>query len=172
MADVFIDCEWIGGDYLTILGAYSLGQSRFQLFGKTLTRRRLSRFLNLCCGRNRSRDILLFCHGPDLGRIRREFDLELKEEYYCINTITAFRRFTNFRDVSLGHLERYFGLSRKYAPSTSEMNAMWNSRKRKDRQVVLNYNWEDCINLWHLVNVLKRDYGLTRGGFKQVAMDP
>ena len=125
MADVYIDCEWIGGDYLTILGVYSPGQRRFQLFGKALTRRRLSRFLNLCCERNRSQYTLLFCHGPDLGRIKKEFNLDLKEDYYCINTITAFRMFTNFRDVSLGHLERYFGLSRKYAPSTSEMSKLW-----------------------------------------------
>ncbi|MBT9143530.1 MAG: hypothetical protein DDT29_01938 [Dehalococcoidia bacterium] len=44
MADVFIDCEWIEGDYLTILGAYSHGQDRFQLYDETLTRKRFSKF--------------------------------------------------------------------------------------------------------------------------------
>ena len=172
MADVFIDCEWIGSDYLTILGAYSPGQSRFQLYGKKLTRIRLSRFLNRCCDRNASRYTLLFCHGPDVGRIREMFNLRLKEDYYCINTITAFREFTNFGDRTLGHLEQYFRLPRKYALSSYEMSGLWNSKKRKHRKIVLDYNWDDCVNLWRLVNILKGEYGVTRHDFKQISMNP
>lgn len=172
MADVFIDCEWTEGEYLTILGAYSLGQSRFQLYDKRLTRNRLSRFLNRCCNRSGSRYTFLFCHGPDMGRIKKKFNLRLKRDYYCINTVTAFRTFTLFRDVSLGHLEQYFGLPRKYALSSSEIRNLWNSNRRQDRRIVLEYNWEDCVNLWRLVNVLKNKYNVTRSDFKEIAMIP
>jgi len=94
MADVFIDCEWIQGEYLTILGAYSFGQGRFQLYDETLTRNRFSRFLNSCYNRSGSRYTFLFCHGPDIGRVMEYFDLRLKQDYYCINTVTAFNTFT------------------------------------------------------------------------------
>lgn len=172
MADVFIDCEWIGGDYLTILGAYSPGQDRFQLYGRKLTRNRFSRFLNLCRNRGRSRYTFLFCHGPDVGKIQNEFGLELKDYCYCINTLTAFRNFTMFRDVSLGHLERYFGISRRYALSSDEMRKLWNSNRLRNRKIVLDYNWEDCLNLWYLVNILKSEYGVMRHDFKKISMNP
>lgn len=169
MADVYLDCEWIQGDYLTILGAYSPGQDRFQLYGEKLTPNRLSRFLNRCSDRNISRYTLLFCHGPDIGRIVKQFDLKLKEDYYCINTITAFKTYTSFRDLSLGHLEQYFGIPRKYALSSSEMIDFWNNRLK--RRIVLAYNWEDCMNLWRLVNILKSEYGVTRSDFKRISME-
>lgn len=169
VADVYLDCEWTQGDYLTILGAYSPGQDRFQLYGRKLTRNRLSRFLNRCCDRNISRYTLLFCHGPDIGRIVNHFDLRLKEDYYCINTVNAFRTFTNFGDCSLGHLEQYFELPRKYVLSSTEINDLWNNRLK--RRTVLDYNWEDCMNLWRLVNILKSEYGVTRSDFKRISME-
>lgn len=172
MTDVFIDCEWILREYLTILGAYSPGQSRFQLYDKTLTRNKFSRFLNRCRNRSGSRYTLLFCHGPDMGRIKKKFNLRLKQDYYCINTVTAFNTFTQFRDASLGHLEQYFGLPRKYALTSSEMSNLWKSNSWKDRRIVLEYNWEDCVNLWRLVNVLKKEYNVTRSDFKKIAMIP
>lgn len=172
MADVFIDCEWIGGEYLTILGAYSLGQNRFQLYGNKLTRNRFSRFLNQCSERSGFRYTLLFCHGPDLGRITKLFNLKLKRNYYCINTVTAFNTFTQFRNKTLGHLERYFGLPRKYAFTSSEMRQLWESNGWKKRRKVLEYNWEDCVNLWRLVNILKNEYSVTRSDLKSIAMEP
>jgi hypothetical protein len=172
MADVFIDCEWIQGEYLTILGAYSFGQSRFQLYDKTLTRNRFSRFLNRCCDRSGSRYTFLFCHGPDVGRVKEYFNLRLKRDYYCINTVTAFNAFTQFKEASLGHLEQYFGLPRKYAFSSTEIRDLWNSGRRWDRRAVLEYNWEDCLNLWRLVNILKSGYCVTRSDFKRIAMNP
>ena len=171
MADVFIDCEWIHGDYLTILGAYSPGQRRFQLYGKKLTRNRFSRFLNLCWERS-FRYAFLFCHGPDVGRVMKKFDLKLKRNYYCINTVTAFNSFTQFRDATLGHLERYFRLPRKYALTSTEIRNLWNSNNWWKRKIVLEYNWDDCVNLWRLVNILKNTYGVTRSLFKAIAMEP
>ena len=170
MADVFIDCEWIAGEDITILGAYSLGQPRFQLSEKKLTRNRISRFLNRCMNRSGSRYTFLFCHGPDVGKVKKKFGLRLKRDYYCINTQTAFREFTYFRDVSLGHLEQYFRLPRNYALSSSEIRRLWTSNSWWNRRIVLEYNWEDCINLWRLVKILKRDYNVTRSNFKEIAM--
>ena len=172
MADVFIDCEWNPGEDVTILGAYSPGQSRFQLYGERLTRNRFSRFINLCRARNNSQYTFLFCHGPDVGRLQKKFSLKLKHDYFCINTITAFNTFTQFQNASLGHLERYFGLARRYAPSSFEIRNLWNSKDWKKRKIVLEYNWEDCINLWRLVNVLKDRYGVTRSKFKEIEMKP
>jgi len=172
MADVFIDCEWIQGEDLTILGAYSPGQSRFQLYDKMLTRNRFSRFLNRCCNRSGSRYTFLFCHGPDIGKIKKKFKLRLKQDYYCINTVTAFNTFTQFRDASLGHLEQYFGLPRKYALSSYEISKFWRSNSWKKRRIVLEYNLADCVNLWRLVNLLNDEYNVTRSDFKKNCNEP
>ena len=172
MADVFIDCEWVHGDYLTILGAYSLGQRRFQLYGRKLTRNRFSRFLNQCCERSGIRYTFLFCHGPDVGKIMNFFNVKLKHSYYCINTVTAFKHFTQFGNATLGHLEHYFNLPRTVALSSTEIRNLWTSNRRWKRRLVLKYNWEDCMNLWRLVNILKNGYGVTRSDFKSIAMEP
>ncbi len=170
MAKVFIDCEWIEGDYLTILGAYSYGQDKFQLYDETLTRRRFSRFLNICTNRSGGSETFLFCHGPDIGRIESFFDMYLKKDYYCINTITAFRTFTTFRDTSLGHLEEYFEFPRRYALTTNEMKDLWNSGNEDNRRIVLKYNWDDCTNLWRLVRIVMKEYNVTIGDLKRIAM--
>lgn len=170
MGDIFIDCEWTHGEDITILGAYSPGQGRFQLHGKRLTRNRFSRFLNRCRNRSGSRYTFLFCHGPDIGKIKKKFNLKLKQDYFCINTIKAFNAFTNFKDASLGHLEQYFKLPREYALSSYEISNFWKSNSWKKRRIVLEYNWEDCLNLWRLVNVLKNEYNVTRSHFKQISM--
>ena len=172
MADVFIDCEWTNGDYITVLGAYSFGQDRFQLFDTKLTRNRFSRFINCCNERNPSHYVFLFCHGPDVGKIMNYFNLKLKQNYYCINTVTAFNRFTRFKEKSLGYLEQKFGLTRTHALSSSEISTLWNSDNPSERQIVLDYNWDDCLNLWRLVNILKTHYGVTRSDFKQISMNP
>ena len=172
MADVFVDCEWTHEGDITILGAYSPGQSRFQLYGKRLTRNRFSRFLNRCRNRSVSRYTFLFCHGPDIGKIKKKFNLGLKRNYYCLNTIRAVNTFTNFRDATLGHLEQYFEVQREYALSSYEISNFWKSNSRKKRRIVLEYNWEDCVNLWQLMNVLKNEYGVTRSQFKQISMTP
>lgn len=169
MADVYLDCEWVTGKYLTILGAYSYGQSRFQLYDKTLTRNRFSRFLNLCsCDCPGS--ILIFCHGPDIGRVEEYFGLDLKIYYPCVNVVTAFKRFTNFKSAPLGHLERHFGLSRRYAFESHEIDQYWRYCGKEGKKIVLEYNWEDCLNLWRLVKTLRSEYHVTNGELCEIAM--
>lgn len=170
MADVFIDCEWLEGEYLTILGAYSYGQDRFQLYGDTLTRRRFLSFLDTCSKRREDLDTFLFCHGPDIGRIEGYFNLDLRQKYYCINTVTAFNRFTKFQNATLGHLEQYFNLRRKYVLSSTEITRLWRSGDRNAQRIVLDYNWEDCVNLRRLVRILYNVYNVKRSELKEIAM--
>lgn len=98
--------------------------------------------------------------------------MKLKRDYYCINTVTAFNTFTQFRNKTLGHLEQYFRLPRKCALTSDEMKKLWESNSWKKRGIVLEYNWEDCVNLWRLVNILKKEYEVTRSDLKSVAMEP
>lgn len=172
MADIFIDCEWIPCDKVTILGAYSPGRDRTQLYGDMLTRNRFSRFLNQCCSRTGSADTLLFCHGPDIKRIEDEFEVNLKENYCCVNTIKAFKEFSGAYYTRLDHLEKRFGLHRTHRLTCNDVWRLWQSRSLEARKKVLEYNWEDCRNLWRLVNILKDKYGVTRSDFKRISMQP
>lgn len=168
MADVFIDCEWMPGEYLTIVGAYSYGEGRCQLHGRRLTRRLFVEFVQAC--RRSYRETFLMCHGPDIGRIENHLKLNLRRSFCCINTLTAFRKLAGFKTVSLDHLERHFHLPRQYSLSWEQIFYYWKSGRDEWRRIVLDYNWEDCVNLWRLVRILMREYGVTRDGLKSIAM--
>lgn len=100
-----------------------------------------------------------------------KFHVKLKEDYYCINTIKAFNTFTQFRNKSLGHLEQYFEIEREHALSSLEITNLWDSGRPRDRRIVLDYNWEDCVNLWRVVNIMKSDYQVSRSDLKKIAME-
>jgi hypothetical protein len=170
MADVFIDCEWDERQNLIILGVFSWGQPRFQLCDEFITRNRFSRFLNSCCDRNKSKYTLLFCHGgSDIGRIMNEFNLDLKEHYYCVNTTPLLRTHTRLQDCSLEHCEQYFRLPRNHQLTYGQIWNYWASGDVRKRSLVLEHNWEDCVNLWRLVKIL-RSRGVTEGDLKEKAM--
>lgn len=167
---VFIDCEWVSSEDIIILGAYCPRQLRFQLYDERITWGRFIRFLNKC-SKGEPENTYLFSHGGvDIGLIESHFDVDLRGKYHCINTCTAFKRFARFKTASLYHLEEYFGLKRIHYLNHYEIDALWNSGLRDKRQRVLDYNWEDCMNLWRLVNILRSDYGVTNRDFKNIRM--
>jgi hypothetical protein len=174
MADVFVDCEWTSDNKTRVIGAYSPGQGRFQLCDKDLTRKRahykFSRFLSRCCKRSSSRDIFLFSHnGVDILRIEKLCRSNLKKDYYCINTVKAFKQLARFRKAGLLHLEEHFGLPRIHDKMhVFDVDRYW----FVDPKQVLDYNWEDCHKVWRLVNILKTDYQVTRSDFKSISMSP
>ena len=96
--------------------------------------------------------------------------INLKNRYYCVNTIKAFKIFTRFQCARLKHLESYFTIPRKYDLYYKEINILWNSGKKYKKKIVLDYNKDDCINLWRMVRLLIRDYGVTRSDLRSIAM--
>ena len=78
MADVILDCEYVNGDSVTVLGLYSPGLGVTQLHSDTLTWRRLTRFINTAMERCASTDSFVVCHGPDIGRVENHFDRDLR----------------------------------------------------------------------------------------------
>jgi hypothetical protein len=174
VGDIFVDCEWTSDNKTRVIGAYSPGQGRFQLYGKNLIRKcahyEFSRFLNHCSKRCSSRDILLFSHhGVDISRIEKVCGLKLRTYYYCINTVTAFKKLARFRTARLEHLEKHFRLPRiRDKMNSFDVDSYWFT----DPQKVLDYNWEDCLKLWQLVNILKTEYQITRSDFRSICMPP
>ena len=167
MPYVFLDYENIKGEYMTILGLYNVNQLRTQLYEEYLQPKQVHKFLNDC--RNEY-PFYLFCHGPDIGRIEKHFSIELKKPHYCINLVTAFRRFTECSDCGLKELEKYFGISRQYDLTFDQIDTYWNSGLNEYRRIVLDYNWEDCVNLRKLFLILKNNYGVTNQDFESIAM--
>lgn len=167
---IFIDCEWIDPGKIIVLGAYCPRKPRFQLYDDTLSWGRFIRFLNKSSKRE-SENTYLFSHGGvDIGVIESYFNVDLRKIYQCINTCTAFKRFARFKSASLYHLEEYFKLNRTHYLNHYEIKALWNSGLRDKRQRVLDYNWEDCMNLWRLVNILRNEYGVNDKDLKNIRM--
>lgn len=165
MADVFIDCEWVEPKSLDILGAYSFGQDRFQLFNETLTHNRFFSFLDACSEQDDHSKPLLFVHGPDIGKIEKCFDMDVRNRFHCINTVTAIRRFTDIGSAKLTEIERHFEVPRQNELSYYQIVSYWRSEDPENQRKVLDYNWEDCINLWRVVKKLEDQYEVTRDDF-------
>jgi len=70
-------------------------------------------------------------------------------------------------EAGLPHLEKHFGLPRIHDKMhVFEVDRYW----FVDPQKVLDYNWEDCLKVWWLVNILKTEYQVTRSDFKSIRM--
>lgn len=159
--DIFIDTEF-NHEGIFLLGAYcpSYQKTPFQLYEKTLTSRRLANFISQCSRPNK--ETLIFCHGPDFGLIENNLIDNFKRKYQCINSITAYRRFTRYKSFSLAHLSKKLALGWRDPGVQQNISAFWRSNDAKKRQRVLDYNWDDCKNLGEIIKHLRQRGVTTR----------
>ena len=165
--DIFVDIEF-NHEGIFLFGAYcpQYRHIRLQLYEKTLTIRRLTNFISQC--RRPNRETLVFCHGPDFGHIENKFKIDFKNQYTCINSITAYRYFTRYKYFSLAHLASKIGLGWKDPGVQQKISALWRSNDAQKRQRVLDYNWDDCKNLGGIIKEL-RQRGVTTRELKDYA---
>lgn len=159
MPDIFVDIEFTQRQ-IFLLSAHCLGvtddNNRFQLHGRNLNVENFLNFINRCDERRGK--TLLFCHGPDFGHIENHFNIDLRNHIPCINVITAFRTFTRFQNVPLGHLAQSLNLGEWRDPiPPGQVGALWRTQTHENRQTVLDYNWDDCVILGNAVNHLRRE---------------
>jgi DNA polymerase elongation subunit (family B) len=149
---IYLDCEWfIGGQLFLIGGCYSNGKT-FQLYSNSLKQ---SRFQLLI--RNVK---YIFFYGPDIGILEKNFNINIRDNYYCFNLLKIFRQvLPPQKNYKLSALETKFGIYRErceYKKNMFDIFSDWKNTEKRKR--VLQYNREDVINLMKLKRIIFKKY--------------
>ena len=156
--NIYIDNEWYRNQRIFI-HSYATDTSRcYQLWGSMLTRENVIKSLQL------ADDGFIFFYGPDIGMIEKQFNINIRNNYVCINLLTVFRHQLPKRGCyKLASIEQDFGIIRevdKYKKSIFTISGDFHDIKKK--YVVLKYNEEDVINLRILKELIFKKYPITR----------
>ncbi len=147
--DLYLDAEWYISQKIFLIG-YAYADHHFrkpiisgQYYGKMISRKKVLQLLRP------ARYGCLFFYGPDIGMLEKEFNLNIRQKYLCINLLKVFKDlYPNESRYKLCDFEEKFGYKRdtiKYKQSIFEVFHDW--RDPIKRKIVLRYNEEDVISL-------------------------
>ncbi len=153
---VYLDCEWFLNQKIFLIGyCYSKTTLRL-LHGRTLTGRNIEKMLS-------GVDTIYF-YGPDIAMIEKNFGIDLRNNYNCVNLLTMFRYYApRLKSHKLAHMEKLAGIRREtmqYKSNIWKLVDDWHDPKKKKR--CLQYNAEDVINLLLVKKWFFKKYGLTK----------
>lgn len=147
---IFIDCEWTLDQEIFLIGyAYRYGTSG-SLYGRSLTKATMKRIL---------RGVrYIYVYGPDIAYLEKNFDINFRRRYFCVNMLKLVRLiFPNRDSYKLADIEKHFKISRttrKYKTSVFTIWKDWHDKTKREH--VIRYNMEDARNLrevfYHLEN--------------------
>ena len=170
MADIYIDAEWTHDDDITLLGMYCHGVGFEQLWGHRLTEAAVDRYIDRCRTTRGDRTPIIFCHGPDVGRLRRQTGSCWKCWLPCVNTVHIATKLTGHRTSGLGHLSRQYGHTWNEYLDGSSVHKLWLNGGRSGRLRVREYNRSDVMNLWSVTRAMRNRYRLSRDQLLKEAM--
>jgi len=158
--DLFIDAEWFINQQMFVLGyGYNIGSVN-QLYHSKLTRENVKRLFKPVTG-------YVYFYGPDVGMVEKCFDLEIRENYKCINLLKLFRQFMpGLKSYKLSEIEKIYGLQRapesiEYKANIFKLMSDWNNPRLQ--KLILQYNFEDVANLIRLKRILFDDHAIKKG---------
>jgi len=142
MTNLFIDGEWFLNQKIFLIGfGYDL-KNVGQIYGKRVD---CKHFIDIL----KPVDGFIFFYGPDIGMIEKNFNIDIRHKYKCINLLRVYRHYApNVKSYKLCNLEKYYGIKRTtpaYKQSIFKMFADWNNPAKK--KLALIYNMEDVTNL-------------------------
>lgn len=167
MKQVFIDLEWSVHPLpqkTFLLSWYKNKKENGSLYGRALTGANIQKIL-------KGVDYI-FVYGPDIGRMENEFDLKLKENFKCINVLTAFKRLKpRLKNHKLENVERHYKIHRKTAEIKSQRNNLFFIWKKQPERVK-EYCAEDSFNLMLVYYKLLKEKKMTRKDFLKFRLMP
>lgn len=170
--DLYIDAEWYINQKIFLIG-YCFADHRFhkpirsgQLYGKAISKknvRKLLKQVNSDC---------IFFYGPDIGMLEKQFDLNIRGNYLCVNLLKVFKDlYPNETRYKLSDFEMKFGYRRdtiKYKKSIFEVFDDWKDPEK--RQIVLRYNEEDVISLAKIKKRVWKRHRITGNYLNQIRL--
>ena len=155
--NLYIDNEWYVGGKI-FLHSYATDTSLcYQIWGSMLTRTNVRQSLNL------AKNGMIFIYGPDIGMIERDFDINIRNNYICINLIRVFKYLLPSRSsYRLADLEYDYGINRKVKKYKENISSIYKDfNNYSNRQAVLQYNKEDVVNLRALKEQILGEYPIS-----------
>jgi uncharacterized protein YprB with RNaseH-like and TPR domain len=106
----------------------------------------------------------IFFYGPDIAMIEKNFGIDLRNNYNCVNLLTMFRYYApRVKLHKLADWEKRAGITRetmRYKSNIWKLVEDWYNPKKKKR--CLQYNAEDVINLLLVKKWFFKKYGLRK----------
>ena len=152
---IYLDCEWtIDQDIFLIGYIYSNGRVG-SLYDSKLSKKSFMRLLE-------GIDYIIV-YGPDIAYLEKYFDIELRQEFVCINALKLFRKtLIGLPSYRLSYIEELYSIIRKKRKYKTSVFTIWrdwfNLEKRKH---VIIYNQEDVVNLLKLFRIISDRFKLT-----------
>lgn len=149
MYDIFLDTEYKdkGGDIFLISLRSSHGEE-YTLYGANLRWNVLYKILK---GKKR-----IFVYGPDIGKLEKHFNVDIKSRWICVNVLSIVRDFLpELPSKSLVEVEKFMKLERSTAhfkKYTRKLEVHW--RDKKKRSGIIDYNKEDTLFLELVYNLM------------------
>ncbi len=152
---IYLDCEWtIDQDIFLIGYIYSNGRVG-SLYDSKLSKRSFMRLLE-------GVDFIIV-YGPDIAYLEKYFDIDLRQEFICINALKLFRKtIIGLPSYRLSYIEELYSIIRKKRKYKTSVFTIWHdwSNPAKRYHVII-YNQEDVINLMKLFRIISNEYRLT-----------
>lgn len=150
--DLYLDCEWFLNQKVFLIGyAYNLTEHG-QLYENTLNYQSVRElFLPI--------DGFVFFYGPDIAMIEKNFNMDIRNNFNCVNLIRIFKLYNpGMSSYKLASLEHYYGIERttpEYKANIFKMLKDWYDPKFRKRALL--YNQEDVINLIKVKRLFFKD---------------
>jgi hypothetical protein len=156
--NLYIDEEWYPGGSI-FLHSYATDTSYcYQLYGRRLNQHNIERSLRLAS------QGIIFIYGPDIGFIEKEYGINIRDTYACINLLRVFKAVIPKRSsYKLADLEYDYGIARKVKKYKENIFSIYRDfNTHSKRQAVLRYNREDVINLRKLKEIIFSQYPISQ----------
>ena len=153
---VYLDCEWFTNQKIFLIGYCYDERTLYQLYGRALVSQNIKKMLS-------GVDTIYF-YGPDIAQIEKNFGINLRKKYRCVNLLTMFRHYApRLKSHKLAYMEKLAGIERetiRYKTNIWKLIEDWHDPKRKKR--CLQYNADDVINLLLVKKWFFKKYGLRK----------
>ncbi len=152
--EIYIDAEWYIGGNVFLLGYAYNDKDHGHLYDRRLNIGHINNLIG---------DVeYIYVYGPDVGVLENHFDMNLRDNYICVNLLKIIRRFVRTHSYKLADLEKLFGLKRNRAEYKKSIFDIWSDwRKRDKRDRIIEYNREDVINMMKLWKIVRRKYNIS-----------
>jgi hypothetical protein len=157
--DLYIDCEWHISQDIFLIGYGYDQRSVYQAYMGSLSASRVKSIFRNITG-------YVYFYGPDIGMIEKNYDLDIRNNYKCINLLRMFRQvLPDLDSYKLSEIEKLYGIYRKSPSEKYKKNirTLFEDWKRPElRKLILRYNKEDVVNLMKLKKIIFRDNGVRK----------
>ena len=157
MVDIFIDLEWNRNNKIFLFGyAYNLS-AYYYLADADVNANNIAKILQPVTG-------FVYFYGPDVGVIKTQIGLDLRNYFMCVNLLTVFRYLEPFySSYKLSELEKLYALPRSVYRYKSNIFTIYNDWQKPNlRSTIIQYNKDDVFNLIRLKRKIFAQNNFTR----------